>query len=102
MEILYLKVKKRYFDLIREGIKKEDYREIKPFWKKRLLNRKDLTKFRTFDAVHIQNGYMRGSPWVLLKFTEITIKKPRPEWAPGFPSEHETFAVGFGEVIDHC
>lgn len=35
--ILHLPLKKKWFDLINARIKKEEYREIKPYWIKRLL-----------------------------------------------------------------
>ena len=34
--ILHLVLKKQWYDLIGSGIKKEEYREIKPYWIKRL------------------------------------------------------------------
>lgn len=37
MKTLTLPLKKKWFDLIKAGVKKEEYRKIKPFWIKRLL-----------------------------------------------------------------
>jgi len=37
MSILHLTQEKKWFDMTAEGIKKEEYREIKPYWVKRLL-----------------------------------------------------------------
>ena len=36
MRALQLVLKKKWFDMIADGIKHEEYREIKPFWMKRL------------------------------------------------------------------
>lgn len=36
--ILYLTLKKRWFDMILYGEKKEEYREIKPYWINRLMH----------------------------------------------------------------
>lgn len=47
--ILRLAVKKEYFEQIREGSKKEEYREIKPYWDKRLA--------KHYDEVWITLGY---------------------------------------------
>lgn len=33
-KILYLTLKKQWFDMINDGIKTEEYREIKPYWVK--------------------------------------------------------------------
>ena len=42
MATLTLPLKKKWFDLIKAGVKKEEYREIKPFWEKRLLDYKEI------------------------------------------------------------
>ena len=34
---LVLTLKKKWFELIVKGIKKEEYRELKPYWFKRLM-----------------------------------------------------------------
>jgi len=38
METLNLNLKKKWFDMTLSGVKKEEYREIKPFWIRRLTN----------------------------------------------------------------
>ena len=38
MKILHLTLKKKWFDMILSGEKKEEYREIKPYWIVRLMN----------------------------------------------------------------
>jgi len=35
---LHLTLKKKWFDMIASGEKKEEYRELKPYWVERLLN----------------------------------------------------------------
>ena len=37
MKILDLPLKKEWYNMIESGIKKEEYREIKPYWCNRLL-----------------------------------------------------------------
>ena len=36
--MLMLPIKKKWFDMIKNGEKKEEYREIKPYWKSRFYN----------------------------------------------------------------
>ena len=43
MEILDLPLKKQWYQMIESGIKKEEYREIKPYWEKRLLDYKGIS-----------------------------------------------------------
>lgn len=40
MEVLHLTLKKKWFDFIASGEKKEESREIKPYWDSRLLGSK--------------------------------------------------------------
>lgn len=44
-KILYLTLKKQWFDLISSGVKNEEYREIKPYWIKRLTKCKGNNSF---------------------------------------------------------
>lgn len=44
-KILYLSLKKEWYNLIDDGVKTEEYREIKPYWVKRLLSLKKKTKY---------------------------------------------------------
>ena len=47
LQTLQLNLIKRWFDLTQQGIKKEEYRDITPYWAKRLLcmeNRNNLSK----------------------------------------------------------
>ena len=39
MKTLHLNLKAKWYDMIKSGIKKEEYREIKPFWEKRLFEK---------------------------------------------------------------
>ena len=39
MKILDLVLKKEWFDMIKNGNKREEYREIKPYWTKRLIDK---------------------------------------------------------------
>ena len=55
MKTLFLTVKKEWFDKIVSGEKIVEYREAKPYWISRLLD-------RTFDKVVFRNGYGKNAP----------------------------------------
>ena len=55
MANLHLILFKEWFYQILEGKKKIEYREIKPYWTKRLFN-KDKTQ-KKFDEIIFTNGY---------------------------------------------
>lgn len=57
IKILHLNLKKKWFDLIDKGIKKEEYREIKPYWEKRLVDYKALK--HNYQAIALKR-YMLG------------------------------------------
>lgn len=50
MKILHLNLKKEYFDAIKSGEKKYEYREYNEYWKKRL-------GMRHYEEVHFKCGY---------------------------------------------
>lgn len=45
MKILELPLKKEWYDMIECGEKREEYREVKPYWVKRLLDYKRLKEY---------------------------------------------------------
>jgi hypothetical protein len=53
--ILHLPLKAEWYNLIESGIKKEEYREIKPYWMKRLLEviNIDYTEYIPIDKASI-------------------------------------------------
>lgn len=64
--MLILPIKKKWFDMIRSGQKKEEYREIKPYWTSRFNNMKgEDIKIENDEVVFniiFRNGYKKDSP----------------------------------------
>jgi hypothetical protein len=60
MKIQHLTLKNTWFDMIASGLKTCEYREIKPYWKKRLFY-PDGSMIR-FDKIIFRNGYSKDSP----------------------------------------
>jgi hypothetical protein len=71
-KILHLTLKGKWFDLILKGEKKIEYREIKPYWTKRLF---DNGKENKFDYVVFRNGYTKNSPTMKVEFLGIRKNK---------------------------
>ena len=61
MKILHLTLKKKWFDLIKSGQKTEEYREIKPYWTKRLVG-------IHYTHIKFRNGYSKKSPTILIQY----------------------------------
>lgn len=122
MKILDLVLKHQYYDLIEDGIKTEEYRELKPYWIKRLMgclkwcsigclyDKNDIEHCRRrkcenladlkeilegYDVVRFHRAYtnITMSYWI----KSITIGFGKSEW--GAPAE-EVFIIKLGERYD--
>ena len=90
MEILHLTLKKKWFDLIKSGQKKEEYREMKPYWHKR-LNKK-------FDVIRFRNGYSKNAPVMVVEIQEILSGLGIIEW--GAPEKENVYILRLGKVLE--
>jgi hypothetical protein len=79
-KILHLTLLKKWFDLIAIGEKIEEYRDIKPYWTKRLLS-------KTFDEIHFKNGYSKTAPFM------------RVEWK-GIKQVDNKYVIKLGKVLE--
>lgn len=107
MNVLHLTLKKKWFDMIASGEKKEEYRGIKPFWIKRLLSNIEHletiddvkavgARFKTFEYIHFANGYNRPRK-INVECLGIEIKTGKSEW--GAEPGKEYFVIKLGDII---
>ena len=96
--ILHLTLKKIYFVQIALRVKKEEYREIKEYWTKRLLVRNLTnytkvwrTRFRVFDEIHFTNGYGKDKPFMRVVCKGIIKRKI---------DEKNKFVIKLGNVLE--
>lgn len=62
-KMLILPIKKKWFDMILSGEKKEEYREIKPYYEKRLERKVNFCKATGCGYyILLRNGYSKTSP----------------------------------------
>lgn len=115
---LHLTLKKRWFDMILRGEKKEEYREIKKYWAIRLCgtsqyngNDKGLLpddkstywngfypiNFRPYSEVVFKNGYGKNSPSCTVELKSIEIGMTKSEWCD--EGEIKAFVLKLGNVI---
>lgn len=123
---LHLVLKRKWWDMIASGEKKEEYREVKPYWEKRLLNYKGLIEYylangaelkiksflfphrpvvedvcnafpRGFTRVTFQLGYRKDAPRMTFEIEEISIGKGREEW--GAEPDKLYFIIKLGKRI---
>ena len=99
---LILPLKKKWFDMIKDGIKKEEYREISEYWRKRLVDEISLVRefnstkdskmtcgellkkhVRKFDKLVFTLGYPKADDTerrLEFNYPKIRIGEGRPEW----------------------
>lgn len=120
-KVLNLVVTKKWFDMIVQGEKKEEYREIKPYWVARLFQnnsdivdvgslasglagRTDLLKKyigahrimpKPYTHVLFINGYRKDSPHIEKEIVSISIGKPKMGLCPELWLHQEFFIIKF-------
>ena len=80
--MLTLPIKKKWFDMIASGEKKEEYREITEYYLTRFENVGLIHLFMPTDEIHqiiLRNGYSKNSPTMLVN-VRLTIGEGKPEW----------------------
>ncbi len=91
---LFLTMKKQYFDMIFSGKKKEEYREIKPYWESRLnpysLQHKEYIVFK--------NGYQSDAPMFIARFKGCKKGLRNPLYTDQSLSQ-EVFIIKIGEIL---
>jgi hypothetical protein len=87
-KILNLTLKKQWFDMIKSNEKKEEYREIKDYWIRRLVN-KDVQ--RGFNEAERQGVY------IYKPFTHIVFTNGYGKDKPSFKIELKSLKMGQGK-----
>jgi len=95
MKTLILTLKTQWYNLIASGEKKEEYREIKDYWRKRLFQGDEPIKY---DRVVFYLGYSKGRPSMAFKIEDIHIGHGKPEW--GAKPGEEYFVISLGNRED--
>lgn len=109
--MLTLPIKRKWFDMIRSGEKKEEYRKITPFYQTRFRNAVGMlhnAKFMAaarqmnleiFEGVILRAGYSLDSPAMLVHGT-LRIGTGRKEW--GAEEGQEYFIIEIMNVEMLC
>jgi hypothetical protein len=88
MNTLQLTLKKKWFDMIASSKKREEYREIKPYWTKRLRNKE-------YNFIKFKNGYTKDSSIITVELKSISTGLGIIEWgAPEYP----VFILHLGKI----
>ena len=88
--ILNLPLKAKWYNMIENGEKKEEYREIKPYWIKRLLD-----GGKKFDIVKFSYGYTKKT----MEFKCLGISKGLGNKDWGAPTNSNVFIIKLGKRL---
>ena len=99
MKVLHLTLKKKWFDLIKSGEKKHEYRQDKPYWRKRLVDENGEGKH--FDIIQFRNGYSKDAPTIFVKCNGISFTSDK-WWTPKHGEEFtgDIIVISLGKVLD--
>jgi len=103
MKNLTLNVKKKWFDMILSGEKKEEYREITERRIRQLSNPFYIIgfqnpKYGVYDTVTFLNGMKPKTPKIIIECRGIRIGKAKPEWSDNW--QGDVFIIELGRIIE--
>lgn len=121
---LHLTLKKRWFEMILRGEKKEEYREIKPYWFMRLIYKPEkvmnyfgitekpinqycvdriinhhaiMYGFNPIDTIVFKQGYSKNAPMVEVECRGIEVERTKSEWCD--EGEVKVFVLKLGDIL---
>ena len=111
MSELHLTLKAKWFDMILSGKKKEEYREVKDYWIKRLAGIKGCgtgynfallcsvaNKCKQFDHIVFKNGYAKDARMMKIECKGINVDEGKKQW--GAILKQRVFVIKLGKIIE--
>ena len=80
MKTLNLNLYRKYFDAILKGEKTTEYRDITPYWSKRLEG-------RHYDVIQFRNGYATVAPVMIVEYKGMDLDDGR-------------YAIQLGKILE--
>ena len=82
--ILHLNLKKKWYDMIARNIKREEYREIKPYWERVFTEKGIKIKGKYYHphnvAICFSNGYSKGREQMMLNMDYLAKREGVEKW----------------------
>ena len=104
---LHLNLKKKWYDMILSGEKKEEYRQVTSYWLRRLLllsNTKiplndnslkiDSLVLRDFKSIIFSNGYSKNRPQFEIECKSIKVSTGQMKWGAIEGNKYFVFELG--------
>ena len=102
--VLHLNLKSVWFDMILSGLKKEEYREIKPYWERRFGKElcsiliKNQPWHPAFVTICFSNGYSKDRRQFYIDCKDLVIGEGNPEW--GAEKGKQYFILKLGDNVE--
>jgi hypothetical protein len=102
--ILHLNLKKKWFDMILSGEKKEEYREIKPYWERyfnkelNLIIIKNKIWFPSAVNICFSNGYAKDRRQFFIECKNLHVGYGRKDWGAEIGNQY--FVLSLGIIVD--
>lgn len=94
---LHLNLKKKWFDMIASGEKKEEYRDIKPYWN-RVFCAHICIKGRFYHPTDVticfSNGYAKDRRQMTVECLGLFQRTGKPEWGADPNKLYHTLLIG--------
>lgn len=100
MKTLNLTLKKKWFDMILSGQKKEEYRVANRYWTKIFCKsiHKGVCELQHRHYIIFKNGHSKKAPQVLVECNKTLVGyKGKKKW--GFPDNVICFTLKLGDII---
>ena len=91
---LHLNLHKKWFDMILSGVKKEEYREMKPYF-----NLKFLASGKKYDTITFSNGYAKNRRQFVIELQAIQNGLGIENW--GAPLGVRVWILKLGNFVSH-
>lgn len=97
---LHLNLHHKWFYMILNGEKKEEYRELSDYWKKRLTTPSPIygIKYKEFDTITFSNGYAKDRDQFTIEHKATRKWWGRTDW--GAEPYKQYFVIHLGDIIE--
>jgi hypothetical protein len=97
--ILHLNLKKKWFDMVKSGEKKEEYRNISAYWT-RIFSHYIRIKKKNYHPTDViicfSNGYKKNRSQIFVECLHLHIGFGKPEWGA---KDKQYFILSLGKII---
>lgn len=96
--ILHLNLTKKWFEEIAFHGKREEYRELKPYWHRFFSGGHIKIKGKYYHPTDVvvcfSNGYKKVRPQIFFQINNLRVKEGRPEWGAEPGKQYYTICLG--------